>query len=254
MKRNVKFTLIELLVVIAIIAILAAMLMPALNKTRDVAQSAKCTANLKQIGVMTTTYCNDYDDWVLPHNMRYAVGEYGNDANEYCEKNISGAYHQMFRACGYVTQLTKSKTKATVFGCPSDRSNTNAHQKMYFGNVYGITLGWTYPTKNDISNTGKRLAKLSKVKRPSMKAYCMDSADPDYKAQGVMIGFSSKPSADNGNIAYGRHSQKCNVLNLSGNVSPIRAINPLRSVLTNGSSAITGDSDPERLARYFWAM
>ena len=82
----------------------------------------------------------------------------------------------------------------------------------------------------------------------------MDSADPEYRAQGVMIGFSSKPSADNGNIAYGRHSQKCNVVNLGGNVSTIRAINPLRSVLTNGSSAITSDSDPERLARYFWGM
>lgn len=65
-KKRKSFTLIELLVVIAIIAILAAMLLPALSKARANACEAKCRSNLKDVGLSVNMYWNDCEDTFPP--------------------------------------------------------------------------------------------------------------------------------------------------------------------------------------------
>ena len=66
MNRQTGFTLIELLVVIAIIALLLAILMPALNYVRKQARSSACQSNLRQMCLAMSLYALDHDDLTMP--------------------------------------------------------------------------------------------------------------------------------------------------------------------------------------------
>jgi hypothetical protein len=68
-RSGLGFSLVELLVVIGIIAIVIALLMPALARAREHAKAVQCQSNLRQVGVMLTIYANHWGGWVFPPGL-----------------------------------------------------------------------------------------------------------------------------------------------------------------------------------------
>jgi prepilin-type processing-associated H-X9-DG protein/prepilin-type N-terminal cleavage/methylation domain-containing protein len=212
MKKETSFTLIELLVVIAIIAILASMLLPALNQARDKAHAIKCTSNLKQIGSSVSLYNSDSQGYMPPYEDKSTLKWNANLVSN-----------------GYIGNTSK-KGYGGVFMCQaqknpniSDIINSTTPYRSVLGRIdYGYNYRYIGSSRDcgrfgDATTWGNP-AKNTQIKRPSSTILMADTMVGSDTTTGYFI-LEPYWAIGYAGVLSVRHGGRINVLWCDGHVS-----------------------------------
>lgn len=192
-KKSFGFTLVELLVVISIIAMLLAVLLPALNKAREMAKRLICGSNMHQAGLALNAYAHAYDSRITP--IRQRPGEAGYIGKSHSFKYTSGQAIEWqflllwsagnFKAENFIEAYNDMDLKFKSFmHCPAwpvkpvmPPSVWNYDGPYSFG--YGQNSVIPYPGSNNVLAKGfawdEAAPKIANIKNPGTRIYAGDS-------------------------------------------------------------------------------